>query len=83
MVFSLGQVEEKCIVQHMDIYGVFVDLTNALIQSTERHSVSFLQSFAVLEISIRSFGLWIFHNGMMGMILSSADVSTLFISPVM
>ena len=36
MVFTVRQVQEKCLEQNLDLYSVFIDLTKAFTPSTER-----------------------------------------------
>ena len=76
MVFSLRQVKEKGI-KHVNLYAVFTDLTKGF-DTVNRE---------LIWVTLKKFGcpqkfqqiLLLFLDGMMGIILSSGDISTPFV----
>ena len=68
MVFSLRQVQNKCIEQHIDLYAVFIDLTKAF-DTVNREALWFiLTKHGCPKKSIHI--IWLFCDGMIVLILS-------------
>ncbi|XP_063609394.1 uncharacterized protein LOC134783447 [Penaeus indicus] len=75
MVFTVRQVQEKCIEQNLDFYAVFIDLTKAF------HTVDRALWVILARLGCpRKFTYMIrlFHDGMTGTVLSSGEYSESF-----
>ena len=67
MIFSVHQVQEKCIEQNMDLVAVFIDLTEAF-NTVNREAL-----WVILSKLIRQF-----HDEMTGQVLSDSEASEPF-----
>ena len=76
MSFSLRQVQQKCSEQYMDLYAVFIDLTKVFDTLNIEALWVILTKLGCPQKLIQI--IWLFHDGMMAIILSSGDTSTPF-----
>ena len=76
LVFSLWQVQEKCIKQQMDIYAVLIDPTKAFDAINKEALWVILTKLGCPHKFIQIF--WLFQDSMTDIILSNGDTSTPF-----
>ena len=76
MVFSVRQIQEKCIEQRMDFYAVFIDLTKAFDTVNREALWVILSKLGCPQKFTRTIRL--FHDGMVGHVLAGGDTSAPF-----
>ena len=76
VVFSLRQVQEKCIEQHMDLYAVFINLTKAFSIVNREALCVILTKLGCPSKFIHI--IWPLHAGMIDLILFNGDTSRPF-----
>ena len=76
MIFSLRQLQEKCIEQHKDLYLIFIDLTKAFDTVNMEGLWAMLSKIGCPDKFvniIRSF-----HDGMLAHVIDGGDISAAF-----
>ena len=73
MVFSVRQIQEKCIKQRMDFYAVFIDLTKAF-ETVNREALWVILSKLGCPQKLTRI-IRLFHDGMVGHVLAGGDTS--------
>jgi hypothetical protein len=76
MIFTVRQVQEKCLEQNLDLYSVFIDLTKAFDTVNREALWTMLAKYGCPRKFIQIIRL--FHDGMSGQVLSSGDQSDHF-----
>ena len=76
MVFTIGQIQEKCIEQHRDLFAVFIDLTKAF-DTVNREALWTVLSKLGCPRKFTNL-IRLFHDGMQGLVLSNGDTSAPF-----
>ena len=76
MVFTLRQLQEKCIEQHQDLYIMFVDLTKAFDTVSRPALWAILSRLGCPPKFVRMIRA--FHEGMMARVIENGDVSDPF-----
>ncbi|TWW53305.1 RNA-directed DNA polymerase from mobile element jockey [Takifugu flavidus] len=76
MVFTIRQIQEKCIEQHKDLFAVFIDLTKAFDTVNREALWSVLSKLGCPRKFTNLIRL--FHDGMQGLVLSNGDTSAPF-----
>ena len=76
MVFSVRQVQEKCIEHHLDLYAVFIDLTKAFDTVNREALWHILEKLGCPSKMIHIIRL--FHDGMVGSVHTSGGTSAPF-----
>ena len=76
MVFSVRQVQEKCIEQRMDLYVVFIDLTKAF-DTVNREALWVILSKLGCPKKFTNI-IRLFHDDMVGLVLAGSDSSAPF-----
>ena len=77
MIFTVRQVQEKCIEQNLDLYSVFIDLTKAFDTVNREALWSVLARYGCPRKFIQIIRL--FHDGMNGQVLSNGDLTDPFV----
>jgi len=74
MIFSLRQLQEKCIEQHKDLFLIFIDLTKAFDTLNRDGLWAILAKIGCPDkFIIRSF-----HDSMLARVIDGGDISAAF-----
>jgi exonuclease III len=73
MIFTVRQVQEKCLEQNLDLYSVFIDLTKAFDTVNREALWTMLAKYGCPRKFVQIIRL--FHDGMSGQVLSNGDQS--------
>ena len=76
MIFTVRQVQEKCIEQNMDLYVTFIDLTKAFDTVNREALWDILAKLGCPRKFVNLIRL--FHNNMSGLVLSGGETSETF-----
>ena len=76
IVFTIRQIQEKCIEQHKDLFAVFIDLTKAF-DTVNREALWSVLSKLCCPRKFTNL-IRLFHDGMQGLVLSNGDTSARF-----
>ena len=76
MIFTVRQVQEKCLEQQMDLYAVFIDLTKAFDTVNREALWTILGKFGCPRKFVQIIRL--FHDEMVGQVLHNGDASDPF-----
>ena len=76
MIFTVRQVQEKCLEQNLDLYSVFIDLTKAFDTVSREALWPILAKYGCPPKFVGMIRL--FHDGMKGQVLSNGDQSDSF-----
>ena len=76
MIFTVRQVQEKCLEQNLDLYSVFIDLTKAFDTVNREALCDVLARYCCPSKFIQIIRL--FHNDMTGQVLSNGEQSDAF-----
>ena len=76
MVFSLWQIQEKCLEQNMEVYAVFIDFTKAFDTVSREGRWSVLRKFGCTEKVINMIKA--LHEGMNAKVVQGKDISHKF-----
>ncbi|CAM5148813.1 unnamed protein product [Eretmochelys imbricata] len=76
MIFSIRQIQEKCIEQNMNLFSVFTDLTKAFDTVNREGLWMILSKLGCPPKLIKIIHL--FHEGMQGQVLFNGDLTDSF-----